>query len=176
MTILYFRVFVEIDESLPLASLKVPPLMATPNLKALDSLPQLETEPDAIIDHIPGTSKATIEYLPSSSPSGTLSIQYDVDRKKQINEVQVIDGYFVHFFNSDVFRKLPVHVVFVLDVSGSMSGNKLEQLKEAMVEILDDLEDHDYFSIITFSTYVKEWDYKSNGVFRLVVGPHSMQL
>jgi len=65
--------------------------------------------------------------------------------------LQVNDGYFVHFFAPTNLKPLHKHVVFVLDVSGSMDGRKIEQLKEAMQKILDDLNDGDYFNIIEFS-------------------------
>jgi hypothetical protein len=65
--------------------------------------------------------------------------------------LQVNDGYFVHFFAPKDLKALHKHVVFVLDVSGSMDGRKIEQLKEAMTAILDDLNDGDYFNIVEFS-------------------------
>jgi len=65
--------------------------------------------------------------------------------------LQVNDGYFVHFFAPTNLKPLHKHIVFVLDVSGSMGGRKIEQLKEAMQKILDDLNDGDYFNIIEFS-------------------------
>jgi inter-alpha-trypsin inhibitor heavy chain H1 len=44
--------------------------------------------------------------------------------------LQVVDGYFVHFFvPPDNLPNLPLDIVFVLDISGSMSGNKIKQLK-----------------------------------------------
>lgn len=42
-----------------------------------------------------------------------------------------------------------------MDVSGSMIGHKIEQLKSAMKSILDDLDEGDYFNILTFSYSVK---------------------
>ena len=60
------------------------------------------------------------------------------------------DGYFVHFFAPPDIIPLPKHVLFVLDVSGSMSGNKIEQLKAAMKKILKDLKNNDTFHLITF--------------------------
>lgn len=45
---------------------------------------------------------------------------------------------------------MPKDIVFVLDKSGSMIGEKIQQLKDAMVEILDDLQPEDRFNIITF--------------------------
>ena len=49
------------------------------------------------------------------------------------------------------------HVVFVLDVSGSMNGKKLIQVKNAMKSILNQLRDIDFFSILHFSDVVTEW-------------------
>ncbi len=43
-------------------------------------------------------------------------------------------------------------VILVLDVSGSMRGVKLEQAKEALDFVLDNLNDEDRFDIIAFST------------------------
>jgi Uncharacterized protein encoded in toxicity protection region of plasmid R478, contains von Willebrand factor (vWF) domain len=47
------------------------------------------------------------------------------------------------------------HVIFVLDISGSMQGRKLEQLKQAMSTILTDLHQDDLFSIVLFSSEVQ---------------------
>lgn len=68
------------------------------------------------------------------------------------------DGYFVHFFAPDYLEPLPKHVVFVLDTSGSMYGNKIKQLREAMVSILDELNEADSFHIVEFNTNVYVWD------------------
>ena len=72
---------------------------------------------------------------------GQLIVEYDVDRKDRESDVQVLDGYFVHFFAPESLPTLPKHVVFVLDISGSMYGEKLQQTKDAMVTIMDDLSD-----------------------------------
>ena len=78
-------------------------------------------------------------------------VRYDVDRNNQENEVQVVDGHFVHFFVPDNLKTMAKHVIFILDVSGSMSGEKLEQMKDAMFTILSAMTDRDSFNIITFS-------------------------
>ena len=89
---------------------------------------------------------------------GQFIVQYDVDLSSTGgNEIQVLDGYFVHYFAPENLQTLPRHVIFVVDVSGSMSGTKLQQTKDAMVTILDDMTEKDYFDIITFSTGVKYW-------------------
>jgi len=43
-------------------------------------------------------------------------------------------------------------VFFVLDTSGSMRGEKLAQAKRAVEYVLDNLNDHDRFNIVAFST------------------------
>merc|ERR1712013_295113 len=89
--------------------------------------------------------------------AGRLQINYDVDRQNQDSEVQVIDGYFVHYFLPENLETLPKHAIFILDVSGSMYGEKLQQLKDALFTVLDDMKPEDFFNIITFSTSVSNW-------------------
>merc|ERR1712226_1702132 len=45
----------------------------------------------------------------------------------------------------------------ILDISGSMYGDKLQQLKDTMFTVLDDMKPEDFFNIITFSTSVSNW-------------------
>jgi Ca-activated chloride channel family protein len=49
-------------------------------------------------------------------------------------------------------------VIFVLDTSGSMRGEKLEQAKDALEFVLDELHDEDRFNVVTFSTGVRQYD------------------
>lgn len=49
-------------------------------------------------------------------------------------------------------------VIFVLDTSGSMRGEKLEQAKDALQFVLDELHDEDCFNIIAFSTGMRQYD------------------
>jgi uncharacterized protein YegL len=67
------------------------------------------------------------------------------------------EGYFFHVFNpamDDLGGYIPKDIVFVLDVSGSMGGRKIEQLRDAFGEIVMDLRDGDRFEIISFSSGV----------------------
>ncbi|XP_039745523.1 inter-alpha-trypsin inhibitor heavy chain H4-like [Pararge aegeria] len=88
---------------------------------------------------------------------GQFVVQYDVDQPKN-GEILVNDGYFVHFFAPSSLPPLSKHVVFVLDTSGSMLGDKIEQLRKAMDAILSDLNPSDYFSIVEFNSFVKVHD------------------
>lgn len=87
--------------------------------------------------------------------NGQFSVLYDVARAADGGEVVVNDGYFVHFFSPAELQPLKKHAVFVLDVSGSMDGRKIEQLREAMTAILGDLREGDFFNLIAFSSEVK---------------------
>lgn len=53
--------------------------------------------------------------------------------------------------------RLPRDVTFVIDVSGSMSGRKLEQAKAAGRQLLSTLTDRDRFKVIDFSTDVRSF-------------------
>jgi len=50
---------------------------------------------------------------------------------------------------------LPKRVIAVLDRSGSMAGEKIEQAREALIFILNNLNDSDLFDIVDFSSDVR---------------------
>jgi len=52
-------------------------------------------------------------------------------------------------------RAMPKDVVFVLDTSGSMSGKKLDQARNALAFCVDNLRDSDRFEVIQFSSGVE---------------------
>ncbi|XP_044083839.1 inter-alpha-trypsin inhibitor heavy chain H5 [Neovison vison] len=88
---------------------------------------------------------------------GDFVIRYDVNREQSIGDIQVLNGYFVHYFAPRDLPPLPKNVVFVLDSSASMVGTKLRQTKDALFTILHDLRPQDHFSIIGFSNRIKVW-------------------
>ena len=69
----------------------------------------------------------------------------------------MVDGYFAHFVAPEELPPMAKHVIFVLDVSGSMDGKKMTQLQNAMKTILAELRAIDFFSIIKFSDNITEW-------------------
>jgi len=156
---------VSISEVLPIISIKVPILR--------DDLQKIDVEPDndlARIERKNNNREATIRFHPSEEQQKQISrnglqgqfvVQYDVDRSSvedRGGEVHVVDGYFVHFFAPSSLPSLPKHAVFVLDTSGSMEGTKMQQTKQAMESILDQLRPGDLFSVIEFASTVQEWD------------------
>lgn len=71
------------------------------------------------------------------------------------------DGYFLLFITPDDRRLqeeiVPRDVVLVLDTSGSMQGQKIEQAKAAARYILEQLRPEDRFNIVDFSTGVRSF-------------------
>ncbi|KAL8164281.1 UNVERIFIED_CONTAM: hypothetical protein K2H54_048507 [Gekko kuhli] len=113
-----------------------------------------------------GTHCAWIVFAPTPqeqaaySSSGIVAdfvVQYDVAMPDVAGDVQIYNGYFVHYFAPRGLPPVQKDVVFVIDVSGSMYGTKMKQTKKAMQVILSDLHQDDYFNIITFSDTVKVW-------------------
>ncbi|TEA39408.1 hypothetical protein DBR06_SOUSAS2110182 [Sousa chinensis] len=107
---------------------------------------------------------------------GDFIITYDVNRESPANvqvanvrllkgywpplslsPFQIVNGYFVHFFAPQGLPVVPKNVVFVIDVSGSMHGRKMEQTKDALLKILEDVKEDDYLNFILFSGGVTTW-------------------
>uniref|UniRef100_A0A665USL5 Inter-alpha-trypsin inhibitor heavy chain H3 n=1 Tax=Echeneis naucrates TaxID=173247 RepID=A0A665USL5_ECHNA len=88
---------------------------------------------------------------------GDFIIEYDVNREEGPGEVQIVNGYFVHFFAPPDLPRVPKNVVFVIDRSGSMAGKKIKQTRDAMVAILRDLHEEDHFAIILFDSDITLW-------------------
>ncbi|KFV08108.1 Inter-alpha-trypsin inhibitor heavy chain H3, partial [Pterocles gutturalis] len=87
---------------------------------------------------------------------GDFIVKYDVKRTTPDN-LQIVNGYFVHFFAPTNLPMLPKNVVFVIDISGSMSGREIEQTREALLKILDDIKEDDFFNFILFASEVHTW-------------------
>jgi Ca-activated chloride channel family protein len=71
------------------------------------------------------------------------------------------DGFFLLLaapkVEIDTRQVIAKDVILVLDVSGSMRGDKIEQAKEALGFVLDNLNDGDRFNIIAFSTSTRAY-------------------
>ncbi|XP_060566448.1 inter-alpha-trypsin inhibitor heavy chain H3-like [Ruditapes philippinarum] len=154
------KISVAIQESRDITRLTVPPI------KSLNELLTADvdfTENDLAVITRPTKRSAYIQYSASRNDqsteglSGQFIVQYDIDRSLDGGDVLVVNGYFVHFLAPDIQKAIPKDVLFVLDISGSMSGRKIIQLKEAMYVILDELEEGDRFNIITFNGNSKQY-------------------
>jgi Ca-activated chloride channel family protein len=69
------------------------------------------------------------------------------------------DGFFLLLAapTVEVDRVIPRDVILVLDVSGSMDGEKIDQAKDALAYVLDHLNREDRFNVIAFSTGLQKY-------------------
>ena len=71
------------------------------------------------------------------------------------------DGFFVLLvaptIETDPDQIVAKDVILVLDTSGSMHGEKLDQAKEAVTFVVDNLNPEDRFNIVTFSTGIRSY-------------------
>uniref|UniRef100_H3ARB8 Inter-alpha-trypsin inhibitor heavy chain 5 n=1 Tax=Latimeria chalumnae TaxID=7897 RepID=H3ARB8_LATCH len=88
---------------------------------------------------------------------GNFVVRYDVNRELGAGDIQILHGYFVHYFAPKDLPPVPKNVVFVIDTSASMLGTKIKQTKNALFTILRDLRPEDHFNIVSFSNRIKVW-------------------
>ena len=93
-------------------------------------------------------NNVVIEYEPSINEQNEgqdwqFNVDYDVIRPENGNDVQIGAGRFVHYFSPEELPTLIKHIIFVIDVSGSMDGTKIKQTKDAMLWIVDHLDSQD---------------------------------
>jgi Ca-activated chloride channel family protein len=55
---------------------------------------------------------------------------------------------------------IPRDVVLILDTSGSMEGEKIEQAKDALTYVLEHLNEEDRFNVIAFSTGLRQYAHR----------------
>lgn len=160
---------VVITESRRISDLKAPPIRSGNEIgnekSELDPRADLEiiNDKSAVVKFSPNLERQKqLAHLLGTDDSqglaGQFVVQYDVERDPNGGEVLVQDGYFVHFFAPSDIKPLPKHIVFILDTSYSMVGEKIEQLREAMSKIMGQLKEEDLFNLVEFNTNVKVWD------------------
>ncbi|XP_072858615.2 inter-alpha-trypsin inhibitor heavy chain H2 isoform X2 [Pogona vitticeps] len=116
-----------------------------------------------------GEKKAHVSFKPtvaqqrkcptcsSTAVDGNFVVNYDVKRDSKPGELEIFNGYFIHYFAPENMDPLPKNILFVIDVSGSMWGLKMKQTVEAMKTILEDLRSDDQFSVLDFNHNVRCW-------------------
>ncbi|XP_068951490.1 inter-alpha-trypsin inhibitor heavy chain H4-like [Petaurus breviceps papuanus] len=152
----HLQIDVHIFEPQGISSLETESTFMTKNLA--DALTTTQNE-----------TKAHIVFRPSlaqqQKESGTLDtildgnfiVRYDVNHPTAAGDIQIENGYFVHYFAPAELSTLPKNVIFVIDKSGSMSGRKIKQTREALVKILGDLKSEDQFNLVIFDGHVTQW-------------------
>lgn len=98
------------------------------------------------------------------TPNTDFSLYYtvssdDISANLLSHKVRGEDGFFVLLVAPDVDTEQVVDkdVILILDTSGSMEGEKMEQARDALHHVLDHLNPSDRFNIIAFSTGVRSF-------------------
>jgi uncharacterized protein YegL len=87
-----------------------------------------------------------------------MMIGYDVNHPPDGAGLFIVNNcYFAQFFSPSGVDPIPVDIVFVIDVSGSMGGQKIVQARESLVAVINQLRPADRFSIVTFESTVSVW-------------------
>lgn len=74
--------------------------------------------------------------------------------KKQDNDVHLMAKFTAGEIEQE--NRNPLAISAVLDVSGSMAGQKLNALKKTMKKLIKNLSKHDHLGIVTFASRVRE--------------------
>lgn len=97
--------------------------------------------------------KFQLYYQTESGPLGGLTLSHKPDGDD--------DGFFLFLAEPALDQKQEPprakNVIFALDKSGSMSGPKFRQAREALHFILDRLEDRDSFNLVDYNAKVYTW-------------------
>ncbi|NBC11426.1 MAG: VWA domain-containing protein, partial [Planctomycetes bacterium] len=94
-------------------------------------------------------------YYSAEKPEGAVGLTLFTYRDGHADVLGSEDGYFMLLASpvlSAERKPTPKDVVFVLDTSGSMQGEKLAQAKKALRFCIENLNDDDRFQIVRFST------------------------
>lgn len=108
--------------------------------KARLNLPAFDMAQDITVDlqpRLPLPTSSALAYQPSSS-----------DLPTQVH------AYWQPALPDELKTVVPRQVIFVLDISGSMSGQKIVQARKAVINSLNSLNDNDDFGIVAFESKV----------------------
>jgi Ca-activated chloride channel family protein len=112
--------------------------------------------------------RATVAYRAEKQiPSGDFRLFFDVGQGPLAARVISYkpkgkeDGYFLLLANPEIKdtseRKVSKTVLFVVDRSGSMSGQKIEQAKGALKFVLNNLSKGDLFNIVAYDSTIESF-------------------
>lgn len=85
------------------------------------------------------------------SPKLVVSSQFDFDRVDFSKESDVNLDVSLTAPEQEGQKRIPLHIILAIDVSGSMSGNKLDSVKSTANKLLDHVTENDTVGVIAFS-------------------------
>ena len=116
------------------------------------------------IDNLPDFNWYDQEYIPSSKIYFDLRTNQPLALVQEKNEVLNEKYYYIqHHFKLDQLNKenlemSPALFIFLLDQSGSMSGNSIEIAAKALILFLQSIPVGSYYQIIGFGSHFEKYD------------------
>ncbi|XP_077459029.1 inter-alpha-trypsin inhibitor heavy chain H3 isoform X2 [Stigmatopora argus] len=151
-----FKVDVHIEEKAGISFIDVKGGLGTGTLA--NAITKTHAGKEASVSFNPSVDQQkTCDSCGEEGMNGDLVILYDVNRNSLLGDIMTSNGYFVHHFAPSQLPRIPKNVVFLIDKSGSMHGKKIEQTRTALIHILNDLADDDFFGLITFDSSLSYW-------------------
>lgn len=106
-----------------------------------------------------------ISYDANALPDSDLTVVYTTNNPQLNGDMLFYNmggqGYMMHVFSPNETdlgtTALSKDIVFVIDKSGSMSGEKISQVKSVFTKIISDLPPDDYFNVIFFDTDMRTY-------------------
>lgn len=139
-------------------------LSVTMNVSSVNDVLTLETPgfADTDIKYL-STTRGQVTYSATSLPDLDLRVVFTTDNPPVNGDMLFYEtanqGYLMHIFSpteEDLdTTALSKEIIFVIDKSGSMSGEKIEQVKRVFSNIISDLPQDDLFNVIFFDSSEK---------------------
>jgi len=135
-----FRVSVTVAENRPLRGLQVPaPVIG--DLKRKGYVTKQSEQVYQLDFNLTTTEQYNLFGMHGFT--GDIKVNYDLEEEVPVvTDLVVQDDFFVHFFSvsrTESLPSIPKHIIFLLDVSESMTGPKLEHAKDSIGILLDTL-------------------------------------
>jgi len=137
----------------------VPDLSVNITVASVNRIISLETPgfEGTIVKYLSST-KARVKYNAKALPDQDLRIVFTTDSTSLSGEMLFYEtggqGYLMHIFSPSVedlgTAALDKEIIFVIDKSGSMRGDKIAQVQRVFAGIIADLPPDDYFNVIFF--------------------------
>lgn len=111
----------------------------------------------------PTGKSARVRYTADSLPKDDMRVIFKTENTALNGNMLFYEsdgqGYFMHIFSptAEEIGTSPLNkdIIFVIDKSGSMEGLKIEQVKTAFSQIIEDLSEGDRFNIVFFDSTVR---------------------
>lgn len=114
--------------------------------------------PSAQVARSPAGYDVTYEVGPRASDASTpFQVGYALAPTSDAGDLRTMTrngtGYFIHVFRAPPGeRQMPVDLVLALDISGSMSGLKIQQMQDAAAQVIQQLGPEDRLHLAFFSS------------------------